>query len=547
MKRMITSILLSLSGLGGFCLSSCTLPEGASSLGETASSVSSASSVSDKVPVVEIKKNAYGASRLFVEGHPFLLRGAQIRLDGLTNRGSGIHEPPSGAPKAKTIEECEPYFAAASEFGFNTVEVPLSWRDLEPKEGIYDFSSAEKILTLAERHSLKVEFLWYSYNMCGDSHSFSIPSYIFDDESRFPVYEQKDPAYFSWMYGDTKHLVVDTPLLLEKEALVLQKLNAAVFSWSEGHSNVLIGIQIHNEADGLLRWRLAQQKLALQGVPLDSLALWKAILHSLDNAGSAWKKGPYPAFTRVNLTTAYSVQPFAGFEQEGCSPKDVYDLSGIDLIGDDPYVESPSAISKDVESFYSLEGNVGHIAENMGAYANTASLMLAAFCKGGGYAVYDLATPEFFTYMNQSSYRMDQGILNTDLSYKSHSLAVKRLLQGIADLGELPSLVDQGDFLGFNLATNDPQISFQETLRNHQRPIECRFSEGGVALSLEYEDYGYFYSTEPVEWLFPEGGINYNYESGSFLQGVWNKKGEGYWNDALHGEAGVLYRLKVHH
>ena len=165
--------------------------------------------------------------------------------------------------------------------------------------------------------------------MCGDSHSFHIPDYIFYNEEEYPHIQAKSP-YFSSMYGDVDYLVLNNPSLMERERKVLQKIMEYVVTYNQqnGNKNPLIGFQVHNEADGLLRWRLDQQKLKMNDMDMTPEKIWEMTLQALDNAGQAIKNSTYQIYTRCNMTVTLGVEPFPQFSDKSFSPLDVLSLKG---------------------------------------------------------------------------------------------------------------------------------------------------------------------------------------------------------------------------
>lgn len=71
-----------------------------------------------------------------------------------------------------TINEVENYFKKAQELGLNCVQIPISWNMVEPKENKYDYSIVNSILQFVNKYNLKMELLWFSTNMVGDSFSY---------------------------------------------------------------------------------------------------------------------------------------------------------------------------------------------------------------------------------------------------------------------------------------------------------------------------------------------------------------------------------------
>ena len=79
-----------------------------------------------------------------MDGKPFPLLGAQIRLDALLNCDK------------MSINEVENYFKKAQELGVNCVQIPISWNMIEAKEEKYDFNIVNSILQFANKYDLKI-------------------------------------------------------------------------------------------------------------------------------------------------------------------------------------------------------------------------------------------------------------------------------------------------------------------------------------------------------------------------------------------------------
>lgn len=483
-----------------------------------------------------------GKTYLEVDGKPYTMVGAQLRVDGLYNRAPQLTQ----APPAVTDAQLEQYFARAAQLGVNTLQLALEWSKIEPQKDQYEFSQVDKLLSLCNQYGLKCEFLWFSTNMCGDGHGFCVPSYIMDDPQTYPVYTAQG-LYESTMYGQIFYPILDTPALMERERLALTALMAHVDQWNRENSgkNPLIGMQIHNESDGLLRWRLRQQGLSYQGQAVTPQQLWQATLTALDNAGKAVKAANYKIYTRCNMTVTFGVGEFKEWEGLGFSPLDVLRLDGIDIIGDDPYTTNPSAINKTILA-YAVEGNFPHIAENMGNYASSPSLLLSAYQAGGAYLFYDLATPEYFVYINgNSDYQIDQGILNPDLTDKPHTAETACIIKGIRAMGDVLPLVQREDFAVFNLRTELPQTSLQQTVCTSSLSVTYRTEQGGIAFAIERDGYLYLYATADCSFEVDNASFTLRGEIGEFVAGEYQIAEEVYLGTTIRLPAGKLMRVRI--
>lgn len=479
---------------------------------------------------------------LEVDGLPYTLMGAQIRIDGLMNRDENRKD----APASLSYEQMRPYFAKAKECGINTLQLPIDWKDIEPQKDVYDFTQIEKLLDLVNEFDLKCEFLWFSTNMCGDSHSFHLPDYIFYNPEEYPHLQAKSP-YFSSMYGNVDYLILNHPALMERERKVLHEIMAFVTTYNQQHEqkNPLIGFQVHNESDGLLRWRLNQQQLKVQDIDLTPDEIWKMTLEALDNAGKAIKESEYQIYTRCNMTVTLGVDPFPQFESKKYSPLDVLALEGIDMIGDDPYNVLPHAINQTIRS-YNVNGNYPHIAENMGDYDNSPSLFLSAYQAGGCYMFYDFATPEYFNYLNKNgSYHMDQGLLNDDLTNKEHTEQTLSIVKGIGKMGTLLPLIETKDFAAFNLLSQYPKENYTQEIATSTLKLRYTSKKAGVAFAITHDDYLYLYSNEDASFVIDNASYIYKADIGAFQKDEFIIEKSEIINPIIEIKKDQLYRIKI--
>ena len=97
-----------------------------------------------------VKKD--GRYALFVDGAPYFILGAQV------NNSSGW---PGVLPKVWPAME----FMHA-----NTVEIPVYWEQFEPKQGQFDTSVVDTLLTQARAHKLRLILLWFATWKNGNPH-----------------------------------------------------------------------------------------------------------------------------------------------------------------------------------------------------------------------------------------------------------------------------------------------------------------------------------------------------------------------------------------
>lgn len=495
--------------------------------------------------VSSIKKTSSNKTYLEVDGHPFCLIGGQVRIDGLLNRNYTLF--PS-AMDPLSYEEIEEYFAKAKECNINTLELPLDWKRIEISKDVYDFTLVDKLLSMCNKYDLKCEFLWFSTNMCGDSHEFQLPDYIIYDQETYPRFQQKDEKYTSSLYGDMFFLILNNENLMARETKVLTKLMDYVYQWNidNDSKNPLIGMQVHNESDNLVRWRLDQRELKLNGQKLDYDYLWNVTLDALDNAGKAIKNSKYKIYTRTNMCVTKGIGSFPQCPNYNLSPLDVLKLEGIDIIGDDPYDENPTVINDTIRA-YSVENNYPHIAENMGDYASSPALFLTTYQAGGCYMFYDFVTPQYFVYVNNGhSYQMDQGLLNPDFSYKSHSAETISIISGIAKMGQIIPLVDSSNFAAFNVLEKNNSQNLTQNINTNSLSLTYTTTNGGVAFVIEHDGYAYIYSTKDCSIKINNASYILKAQIGYFDKDNFvEEKIEYLLQDNIAISSDNLYRIKI--
>jgi beta-galactosidase GanA len=105
--------------------------------------------------------------RLVVDGRPMLVLGGELGNSSASSQAYMARH----WPKLKAMN-------------LNTVLAPVSWELIEPKEGVYDFSSVDALLKDARAHDMKLVLLWFG--AWKNSMSTYVPSWVKRDQARFP-------------------------------------------------------------------------------------------------------------------------------------------------------------------------------------------------------------------------------------------------------------------------------------------------------------------------------------------------------------------------
>lgn len=84
------------------------------------------------------------SKQLIVNGEPFLMLAAELQNSSLTS--------------AKYMREAWPKLAAAN---INTVLGCVTWEQIEPTEGHFDFADLDETILDARQHGLHIVLLWF--------------------------------------------------------------------------------------------------------------------------------------------------------------------------------------------------------------------------------------------------------------------------------------------------------------------------------------------------------------------------------------------------
>jgi beta-galactosidase GanA len=107
------------------------------------------------------------ATQLIVDGKPFLALTGEL-----------------GNNTASSMENMQPIWSRLLAGNLNSVLAAVSWAQIEPEEGKYEFSLVDRLIFEARRNDLKLVFLWFGSWKNGLS-SYA-PYWVKKDFKRFP-------------------------------------------------------------------------------------------------------------------------------------------------------------------------------------------------------------------------------------------------------------------------------------------------------------------------------------------------------------------------
>lgn len=347
-----------------------------------------------QVPHIESKN---GRHALIVDGAPFLMLGGQV------NNSSNY-----AAPLKQVWDRLDSIHA-------NTVEVPVAWEQLEPKEGQFDYSFVQTLLDEARAHDKRIVLLWFgAWKNTGLAYT---PDWVKLDNRRFPrmkTADGKDHGVLSPHGAAT--------LAADKRAF----LKLMTYVRDHDAQNTVIMVQPENEVGSYQNPRdfsAAAQKLFDGPVPAElTRALkkppgsWKSVfgdtadrsfnswytaryIEELAKAGKAIK--PLPMYVNASLTDPYKpVDPMS--VSSGGPQGDVIDIwkaaaPSLDLAAPDIYDRGSRNVFKHLD-LYTRPDNALMVPE-IGNAAEYARYFWSALGRGAiGFAPFGMDDADYFNY-----------------------------------------------------------------------------------------------------------------------------------------------------
>ena len=160
-----------------------------------------------------------GRHALMVDGAPFLM------LAGQAHNSSNY---PGALPKV---------WAALKDAHANTLEMPIAWEQVEPKEGEFDFSFLDTLIAQARENDIRLVIVWFgTWKNTGPGY---LPEWVKFDNGRFPRMKDKDgkTVYSHSPFGEET-------LALDRRAFV--KMMEHIRKIDSGHRTVIM-VQVENE------------------------------------------------------------------------------------------------------------------------------------------------------------------------------------------------------------------------------------------------------------------------------------------------------------
>ncbi len=311
--------------------------------------------------IPKLVKNKNGVTQLIVHGKPHVMLAGELMNSS-----------------ASTLESMEPKWQRLKNLNLNTVLVTVTWEQVEPEEGQYDFTVVDGLIREARKYNLKLVFLWFGSWKNGSSGY--APYWVMKDTKRFPRMKNKNGENRPYLANFTAEL---TEVETKTFSTLMKHLKAI-----DGEQHTVLMVQVENEV-GLLddsrdrsaraeelfkkevpkelvnyfsksekkilpeiigQWKASGKKLQgnwleLFGNESNSLAdelfmAWQYARHIEQVASAGKKQYPIPMF--VNAWTIYPKDPVPGHYPSGgpnARMLDIYQLAApsIDVIAPDNY------------------------------------------------------------------------------------------------------------------------------------------------------------------------------------------------------------------
>jgi hypothetical protein len=193
------------------------------------------------------------SSQLIVNGEPFLMLSAELHNSTLSS--------------AKFMAD-DGIWQNMKEMHINTLLGSVSWEQIEPVEGQFDFSNLDAVIRDARRHNMYLVLLWFA--SFKNALSTYVPAWVKKDVKRFPRVHTLEAG------GKRRTLELISPFCEEAwtaDAKAFTKLMAHLKEFDEQDNTVLM-VQVENET-GLLgdsrdRSKIAEKRFQ-EPVPKDIL------------------------------------------------------------------------------------------------------------------------------------------------------------------------------------------------------------------------------------------------------------------------------------
>lgn len=299
---------------------------------------------------------------LRVAGKPFYMTNIQVRLDKLY----GYH--------GWTDAAMEAVVKRAADDGFNTISVPVHWREVEPSKDEFDWTILDKFMGWCKKYGIKMEMLWFSWSSggrvqylmnYGGVQTPRTPDYVCSLSGKSEFNMLRTEWEYSLDWRDTK--------LRDREKYVLGQVMEHIAVWDANNESphTVIGVQLGNEARG-------------HG---NNSATASEIIDYYHHVGAGVKESKYVVWTRLNCVSYETPGRINANEAKRNSTTG----TNIDFVGIDIYGTSASSIKGTMNNQLPHTGkNYTMIMEIDAKDANSPVYQMAALAGNKAFDYYNM-------------------------------------------------------------------------------------------------------------------------------------------------------------
>ncbi len=302
-------------------------------------------------------------------GNSMLSMSSQILAD-LHSEGDGY-----------TPAELEPYFKLIADTGYNTVDIPILWKQVETEKNVYTAETINVYMDLAKKYNLKINLLWYGSLKDGQTETYTLPDYVKNDPQVYSVYKT---LFGGGIYGDMSIMDWTDKDTLRREGLGIINLLKFVAEWNEANDeyNPVVILQVGQGVDRFYKWRIEQYDV----VGADGNPLTQAVSDNMTNTyitymAAAAKFAAYKPLVRAEFC-----------EQEAVTNqvRVVKAIAGVDMVAP-TYMEEVIENRNAVDSFAKLDDSPVILSENWSSDQNYKHLLTTLVSGGVGYNSYAIS------------------------------------------------------------------------------------------------------------------------------------------------------------
>lgn len=370
--------------------------------------ISNAWASKSSVPHIKEKNGRY---TLMVEGAPYLILGAQ------TNNS------------ANYIAALKDVWPVYEKMHANTLIIPVAWEQVEPVEGVFDFSFVDELIKQSRKKGAKLVLLWFATWKNNAPHY--APDWVKLDNERFPRVVKQDgdtlnslsPLHRSTLEADKKafvKLMEHIKRIDKKRTVIMVQVENEVGTYgaARDYSNSAQSIFSKPVPDSLLRdlGRSSGDWASVFGRDADEFFHAYHIATYVNEIVEAGKQA-YNLPMYVNVALRNPFNPGKPGQYSSGGPTDnVLDIwksaaPSIDLIAPDIYFRDHKTVTK-VLDLYTRNDNPLYVAE-IGNDQPFARYFWDTLGRGGlGFAPFGMDYTDYFNHPLGATNMSDETIAN---------------------------------------------------------------------------------------------------------------------------------------